>query len=349
MKRGLLLSLFLFVLVPCAAFAQPFNAWLTNGAPTDTYITLENSSALNFAGGSFTFEAWVAISHSGDSECDSIAGNTFTAGQWIGLCGTSLRSYMAGSGSAYTVGTVTNKWTHIAVTFDNATKRHSHYIDGELAGSRVETSAMTASGQPWRIFHDAAWTYTPNGAIDEVRFWNVARTQSQIRDSINQTIRAAQTGLVSVYPLDANANDVIGGHHGVKTGPGGYLTNPVGLGCTSNATTLCVGPGGRFAVNIQFQVSPATGAISTAQRVNLSTTESGLFTFFSATNWEVMVKVLNGCGLNNRYWVFSAATTNVHYEIIVTDQTGGLTRRYLSYAGPPSPAITDVNGLESCP
>jgi len=339
----------LVLLCGTSAFAQPYGAWLTNGAPADTYIQLPNDAALNFAGGSFTFEAWVAISHSAQSECDSIAGNTFTAGQWIGICGQNLRSYMAGSGSAYTIGKVTSKWTHIAIVFDGATKTHTHWIDGEFAGSRVDSAAMTAGTGGWRIFHDAAWAFTPNGAIDEVRFWNVARTPAQIREFINQRITAPTTGLVAVYALDGNATDSVGGHHGTKVGAGGYLTSPIGLGCTSDGTTLCVGPGGRFAVQVQHQVAPTTGAITTANRVALSTSESGLFTFFSATNWEVMVKVLNGCGLNNRYWVFAAGTTNVHHEIIVTDQTGGLTRRYFNYAGPPAPAITDVNALASCP
>ena len=30
-----------------------------------------------------------------------------------------------------------------------------------------------------------------------------------------------------------------------------------------------------------------------------------------------MAKVLNGCSINNQWWVFSAATTNVFYQLYV--------------------------------
>lgn len=338
----------LLFLATSAALAQPTGGFLTNSAPSDTYIQLPNDAALNFAGGSFTFEAWVSITHSADSECDSIAGNAFTAGQWIGLCGQNLRSYMSGSGSAYTIGKVTGKWTHIAITFDGATKTHSHYIDGELAGSRVEALAMTAGAGGWRIFHDAAWTFAPNGAIDQVRFWNVARTRDQIRSTITQTLSAPQTGLVSVYPLDGNANDVVGGRNGTVVGPGGFLTNPVGSGCTTSATQLCVGPGGRFSISATFIAGtslPQNAQVVTA----LTTPESGLFWFFGANNWEVMVKLLDGCSINSRKWVFASATTDQHFELVVTDIQHGVTKRYFSYAGPPAPAIIDVEAFATCP
>lgn len=345
MKRLVLGTL--LVLIASTASAQPFGAWLTNSAPADTYIQLPDAAALNFAGGSFTFEAWVSITHSTQSECDSIAGNTFTAGQWIGLCGQNLRSYMAGGSSAYTIGKITGKWTHIAVTFDGATKTHSHYIDGELAGSRVEAAAMTAGAGGWRIFHDAAWTYTPNGAIDEVRFWNVARTRDQIRETITRTRTAPETGLVSVYPLDGNANDVVGGRHGTKVGSGGYLTGPVATGCTTTATQLCVGPSGRFGVSATYQTD--SGLSGTAQVASLTTPESGIFWFFSANNWEVVVKVLNGCSINNRKWVFTSGLTNQHYEVVVTDIQAGVTKRYFNYQGVIAPQIQDLDAFATCP
>ena len=335
----------LVLLSGATAFAQPHGAWLTTSG--SGYIQLPNNPALNFAGGSFTLEAWVSISNT--SGCHSIAGNAWQQSQWLGWCDGKLRSYMQGSGSNFDAGTITSKWTHIAVTFDDATNTRIHYIDGEVAGFRVDSADITSTTGSWRIWNDQQWNFTPTGAIDEVRFWNVARTTEQIRASINQTIRVATPGLVAVYSMDASGNDDLGSLDGTKEGGGGFLTHPIGLGCTSNATTLCVGPSGRFAVQIQYQTSPATGAIGQAQRVPLSTSESGLFTFFGPDNWEVLVKVLNGCGLNNRKWIFTAATTNVHYEVIVTDATGGAARRYFNYSGVSAPAITDTNALATCP
>src|SRR6185436_7927108 len=222
---------------------------------------------------------------------------------------------------------------------------HSHYVDGELAGSRVEATAMTAGAGGWRIFHDVAWQFTPNGGIYEVRFWNVARTQEQIRDGINREVHSG-TGLVSVYPLDGNANDPYGGRNGTKIGAGGYLNGAITGGCTTSATQLCVGPSGRYAVTATYQTDSTSG---TAQVAALSTSESGIFWFFAPTNWEVVVKVLNGCPLNSRKWVFISGLTNQHFELVVTDLQAGVTKRYFNYLGVIAPQIQDVDVFATCP
>lgn len=335
------------LLIAGAAFGQPYGAWLTNSAGHG-YIQLPNSSDLNFANGSFTFEAWVSVTHSGAAECSTIAGNDYVQSTWIGICGTQLRSYARGGGSAYTAGTVpAGDWTHIAVTFDNATKMHSHYIDGELVGQRVEGGPATGSTAAWRIFSDPSWQYSPNGGIDEVRFWNVARTRDQIRSTITQEIDAPQAGLVAVYELDGDATDAVGSLHGTKNGASAnYLNAAVIGGCSTSTNTLCVGPSGRFAISASYKTTSSSG---NAKVVPFQTSDSGLFTFFSDTNWEAMVKVLNGCGVNSRYWLFASGITDQHVELVVTDQPRGITKRYFNYAGTSFNAITDTGAFATCP
>lgn len=76
---------------------------------------------------------------------------------------------------------------------------------------------------------------------------------------------------------------------------------------------------------------------------------SALFWFFSPDNWELMVKVLDGCGLNGRFWVFHAATTNVEYTLTVTDTVTGQVRRYDNPLGRRAPAVTDTEAFATCP
>lgn len=42
------------------------------------------------------------------------------------------------------------------------------------------------------------------------------------------------------------------------------------------------------------------------------------------------MKVLDGCSINNRYWVFPAAATNVEYTLTVTDTDASVTRQYVN-------------------
>ena len=81
----------------------------------------------------------------------------------------------------------------------------------------------------------------------------------------------------------------------------------------------------------------------------LSSDDSGLFYFFSPNNLEVLVKVLDGCGINNRLWVFAAATTDVEYTMLVTDTANGTTSSYFNPLGTASPAVTDTDAFATCP
>ena len=59
--------------------------------------------------------------------------------------------------------------------------------------------------------------------------------------------------------------------------------------------------------------------------------------------------MIDGCGFNNRYWVFAAGTTNVAYTLTVTDTKTGRVVRYENPLGQRSPAVTDINAFATCP
>jgi hypothetical protein len=322
--------------------AQPFGAFLTlTGA--SGYVEIPYSAALNPTS-AFTFEAWVSVTDAnGGTGCSSIAGNGWTQAWWVGICGTTLRSYLKGSTSNHDGGTLNSNWNHIAVTFDGTNRRH--YIDGEIVGTFPETGPLTTSTSAMRIGSDVSWQFTPSGAIDEVRLWNVARTTDQIRNTINVPLSAATPGLVAVWSLDGSGTDALGAHNGARTGAGGFLDFPVALGCTPTATSMCFE--GRFAVSASYRTS--SGATGVGTVVPGASSNSGLFWFFSSDNWELLVKELNGCGLNNRRWLFSAATTNVHYRLTVLDITHGAQKIYFNYQGVSAPAVTDTDAFATCP
>lgn len=117
-------------------------------------------------------------------------------------------------------------------------------------------------------------------------------------------------------------------------------------GCVPSDTRLCLRQG-RFAVEAHWR--RASGESGPGHVSEARTTDSGLFWFFRPDNWELQVKVLDACGLNARYWVFAAGTTNVEYSFTVRDLTTGQSKTYEFPEGPPSPATTDTGALAVCP
>jgi predicted esterase len=115
--------------------------------------------------------------------------------------------------------------------------------------------------------------------------------------------------------------------------------------CLSTATSLCLSRG-RFRAEVAWEIKGRSGP---GVVVPGASADSGLFWFFSPDNWELMVKVLDGCGNNGHYWVFAAATTDVHYVLTVTDTLTGRVARYENPAGRPSPATTDTSAFATCP
>ena len=85
--------------------------------------------------------------------------------------------------------------------------------------------------------------------------------------------------------------------------------------CAGSPATLCL-QDGRFEVTVDW--ATAAGRSGTGQPVALST-ESGYFTFFVEANVEILVRVIDGCDYNSRYWVFAAGLTDVATHITIRD------------------------------
>jgi pimeloyl-ACP methyl ester carboxylesterase len=117
-------------------------------------------------------------------------------------------------------------------------------------------------------------------------------------------------------------------------------------GCVPGPTRLCLA-GGRFEVTARWRDSQERSG--PAGTVDARSADSGLFWFFRPANWELQVKVLDGCALNQRWWVFAAGTTDVEYTLTVRDLARGASVEYHHPLGTPAPAITDTGALATCP
>jgi len=116
--------------------------------------------------------------------------------------------------------------------------------------------------------------------------------------------------------------------------------------CIPTNTTLCL-LDGRFKVEVDWRnQADRTGE---GKVVPVESNDSGLFYFFDSDNWEMLVKMVDGCGLFNHYWVFYAATTNVEFTLTVTDTESGMSREYRNELGVPAPPVQDTSAFATCP
>ena len=107
--------------------------------------------------------------------------------------------------------------------------------------------------------------------------------------------------------------------------------------CEPTESRLCLLED-RFAVDVSFidpnikdpDVDPE-GTATVAS--SLGTENTGFFWFFNQENIELAVKVLDGRGINGRFWLLYGALSDVEYEITVTDTVTGQSKAYRNEAG----------------
>ena len=108
-------------------------------------------------------------------------------------------------------------WHHLAVTYDAAAGPSNLclYVDGQLAAASTATGLLAPATGPIWIGHGGAYG-SFSGDIDDLRFWNRARTAQEIRDSFAGPLRGTEPGLVGYYPLDGTTMEMTGhGRDGV--------------------------------------------------------------------------------------------------------------------------------------
>ncbi len=115
--------------------------------------------------------------------------------------------------------------------------------------------------------------------------------------------------------------------------------------CPATPAAWCAG-GGRFLLTVDWK--DPQGNEGKATRVATGSDDSGLFYFFDGNNWELLVKVLDGCSLNQRFWVLAAGTTDVAYVMKVEDRWTGQIRHYANAAGRAAPAVIDTDAFSGC-
>jgi len=200
-----------------------------------------------------------------------------------------------------------------------------------------------------RALNDRYWVFF--GALSDVEYWITVRDATT---GARQTYHNPPREVCGQNDLDAfrdpgaaSTRSTAGGH-----GPGGpgielvpvsaVALNAVGVGrssqgggdCEAAVDRLCL-LDDRFSVKVDF-VDPnaGTGLQEPAQVIpSLTMAKTGFFWFFSSSNIELAVKMLDGRGLNGHFWLLYGGLSDVEYEITVTDTVTGETSPYRNEPG----------------
>lgn len=160
-----------------------------------------------------------------------------------------------------------------------------------------------------------------------------------VQDHNGTQLSVALTGLSGYTNLECYLNELADAL--VSGGGGGGGGTP----CAADDTTLCL-HGNRFRVRASWRT--AQGQSGTAH-VQPLTDDAGYLWFFAAENVEVLLKIVDACSFNQRFWVFSAGLTDVRVDLTVEDTTAGRTRSYVNPLGHPFTPVFDSDAFATCP
>lgn len=238
----------------------PGNALSFDGS--NDYVDCGNNSSLQITGNALTLEAWIKADawKSNVWEGGIVVKEGSTTGYML-RCGAGGKvDFNLGDGSWHEAlsGAVmtTGRWYHIAGVYNGSTMLL--YIDGRLQASASFSGSIGTTTTHVAVGTSAQYlTRTFAGEIDEVRIWNIARTQTQIQQTMNDTLTGAESGLAAYYRFD---NGAAGGTNTsditltdlTANGNTGSLLNFALTGATSNwvASYAMVQPMSAAATNI---------------------------------------------------------------------------------------------------
>jgi hypothetical protein len=111
--------------------------------------------------------------------------------------------------------------------------------------------------------------------------------------------------------------------------------------CIPGGGELCLSLNGRFAFAATWQTLDGNQGPGTPTPL---VGDSGGFWFFSASNVELVAKIIDGRAVNGSFWVLWGGMTNVAVTLQVTDTLAGATRTYNNPQGN-FPSFADVNAF----
>jgi hypothetical protein len=102
----------------------------------------------------------------------------------------------------------TSQWVHVAASYDGTTMRV--YQDGVEVGTQIKPGSISSNPavEAWVGDSPSYGTRPWFGAIDDVRIWDVARSQADIVASRNAELTGLETDLLAYYQFNEGSGQL---------------------------------------------------------------------------------------------------------------------------------------------
>jgi hypothetical protein len=196
---------------------------------TNDFVALGNPAQLKITG-NLTIEMWVkpdnfstrrnpyAKAYGGEGTITQETNGTLNF--YYGTNGGNSTPYQGfNSGSSLTL----NEWNHIAIVRDLTNMKLYWYINGVLTATTNASYASATAGSNNATI-GSGYVSNYDGQIDELRVWNIARTQAEVQTNKNICLTGAELGLAAYYQINDGINSTIAKDFSVFAN-NGVLTN----------------------------------------------------------------------------------------------------------------------------
>jgi len=348
------------------------NALVFDGA--DDMVSVADANALDLTTG-MTLEAWVFPTASGGGSWRNVIIKERSGGEVYNLYSNVdtnvaavyvVRAAQSGTplDARGTTALPLNTWSHLAVTYDNATVRL--FVNGTQVGTRAAAGPLLTSTGMLNLGGNTVWGEFFAGRIDEVRIYNRALSVTEIQSDMNTPVGGSPTDTtpptVAINQAAGQADPTSGSpinYTVVFSEPvTGFATGDVTLSGTAGATTAVV-TGGPTTYTVAVSGMTTSGTVvaavgagvaqDAASNANTSSTSTDNTVTFSTSALTVTINQAAGqadptTGSPINYTVvFSAPVTDFATGDVTLSGTAGATTAVVT--GGPTTYTVAVSGM----